>query len=588
MKLKYLLGSLAIVVITAFSACKKAGFLDKKAETLTEDKVFADSALTSALITDMYAYTGQDVIPARYTMITTPVNNEYGCLDDQTTLSMGYWDDPTKSVMQGTYTAANYAFNNYWTTYYKKIRQASLFMQKAVNSPISAARKKRLMAEAKYLRAFFYIGLIRFYGGVQIMPNEPLDVQDPLISKRNTYKECVDYVVAELDAAATDLPAASAQDASEYGHATKGAALALKARILLTAASPLFNGNSFSSDASILPYITYSTSYNSLLWQKAADALKAVIDMPDYSLVIDNTTRAGHGFWKMFLKGRRNTELITPYFWSGSALETYRFPRSRNGSGGYNNPSENAVAYFGMKNGKSITDPTSGYNPANPYTNREPRFYYSIIYNQAPIWKSGSGTTMVPIDIYFNKATGAMTADGIQAYYTRTGYYSRKMCNDSIAPGGVTNSNRAYPVIRLAEMVMGYAEALNEMGQTEQAVTNLIKLRSRAGIDPGSDNRYGIAAGISQSDLRKVIQADYVAEFFQEGLFWYNTRRWRTAEVTEKMNTTSMLATRETNGTYTYTAGNAVVVNWQQRAYFAPIPQSEINKAATLIQNPGW
>lgn len=588
MKNKYYTIGLLILTTVGYTACKKNSFLDKKTEILTEEKVFADSALTTGLINDMYAYTGQDIVPYRYSIITSPGSNDYACFDDQTTLSISYYSAPQSSLIGGTYSAANYALNNYWTNYYKKIRQASLFMQKAVNTPISAARKARLMAEARYLRAFFYVALIRFYGGVQILPNEPLNIDDEIISKRNTYKECVDYVVSELDAVAAQLPSAPSQDASEYGHATKGAALALKARILIAAASPLFNGNSSTTDGALLPYVTYSSSYDAALWQKAADACKAVIDLPEYSLVEDNMTRPGHGFWKMFVKGRRNSEYIIPYIVAdGTALESARFPRSRvGGSGGFSNPTDNAVQFFGMKNGKSISDPASGYNPNDPFANRDPRFNYSIIYNQAPIWKNGSGTTLVPVDIYFNKATNSLTADGLQSYYTKTGYYSRKMANDST--GTSVSVNRAYPVLRLAEMYLGYAEALNEIGQTELSVTWLNKVRKRAGIDAGPNARYGIALNISKEDLRKIIQNDYVAEFFHEGHFWYDTRRWRTAEITESKNLTGNYITKELNGTYTYKEVKALTANWQQRAYFAPIPQGEINKSATLIQNPGW
>ncbi len=587
-KYKFITLFTALIAVLAISSCKKAGFLDRKTETLTEDKVFADSALTIGFVNDMYAYTGQDVVPYRYTNITSPGTNDYACFDEQTTLATSYYSAPQQGLMGGTYTATNYALNNYWTTYYRKIRQAALFLQNVSVTPLSAQRKARLTAEARYLRAFFYIGLIRFYGGIQIMPNETLSVDDILISKRNTYKECVDYVVSELDEAAKGLPSAIAQESAEYGHATRGAALALKARILLTAASPLFNGNSYSTDASILPYITYSQAYNAALWQKAADAMKAVIDLNDYALVEDNVTRPGHGFWKFAIKGRKSSEHIIPYMVAnGTSLETIRFPRGRAGAAaGYSNPTDNAVQYFGMKNGKAITDPTSGYDPANPFMNRDPRFAYSIIYNQAPVWRSGSGTTLVPVDIYFNKASNALSADGIQVYYTKTGYYSRKMANDST--GTSASIQRALPVIRYAEILMGYAEALNELGQTEAAVAILNQVRKRAGIDPGANQRYGIDATVTKDALRKIIQNDYVAEFLMEGHFWYDTRRWRIAEITEAQPMNSNYISRELNGTYTYEKRLALSVNWQQRAYLAPIPQAEIDKSATLIQNPGW
>ncbi|QNK61616.1 RagB/SusD family nutrient uptake outer membrane protein [Pedobacter sp. PAMC26386] len=584
MKNKFILLLMITGVIIGVVSCKKGSLLDKKTETLTEERVFADSTLTYSFINDMYAYTGQDILPQRSNIITSPGSNDYACLDDQTSLSVSFYTNPQGGIMQGSVGAGGYALNNYWTTFYTKIRAANLLMQKLPVTPLSPAKRKRLAGEARFLRAFFYASLVRFYGGVQLMGDEVLDINDALTSKRNAYKECIDYIAKELDAAALDLPLT--QDPSEYGRATKGACLALKARMLVTAASPLYNGKSISTDPSVLPLISYSTSYDASLWQKAADACKAVIGMGGYSLVEDNVTRPGNGFWKMFIKGRVNTEYIFPYMiTNGTSLESLRFPRSRSGSG-WSNPTENAVQYFGMRNGKLISDQSSSYDAKNPYANRDPRFYYSIIYNQAPIYKAGSGTTLVPVDIYFNAATNSLSVDGLANSYTKTGYYSRKMANDST--GTSSSINRVYPVIRFAEIILGYAEALNESGNTEQAVTVINQIRRRAGIEAGSDSRYGVPFGISQVELRKLIQNEYTVEFFQEGHFRYDTRRWRTAEITENKPMLGMYITKETNNSYTYKTITALSVNWQDRSYFAPIPQNEINKAITLIQNPGW
>ena len=586
MKKICILFSLLSAIIVVISSCKKNSFLDKKTEVLTEDKVFADSALTVSFLTDIYAYSGQDIIPERLSYINSSATstNDDADLETLTTHSVSYYSAPQASWVLGSYTAANNPFGNYWTTYYKKIRACSLLMQNLPGSPLSAAKKTRIAAEARFLRAFYYAALIRYYGSVQLMGDAVLGVTDILVSKRNTYKECVDYIANQLDIAAKDLPTAATQQAIDYGRATQGACLALKARVLLTAASPLFNGSPIAAGNL---NIAYSASYDASLWQKASDAFKAVIDLNQYSLVVDNATRPGHGFWKMFVKGRVNSEYIFVYqIPVGHDLESNQFPVSRGGSGAVNNPSQNAVDCFGMKNGKLITDPTSGYDPANPYLNRDPRFYYSIIYNQAPIFKSGSGTTLVPVNIYLDAAAGGLGTDMIQGYNNKTGYYSRKMCNDST--GTSVNIDRAYPVIRYAEVILGYAEAQNELGNTETGVTYLNMLRNRAGIDAGTNGRYGIAAGISQSDLRKLIQNEYTAELFQEGHFFYDSRRWKTAEITENQPIQAMYITKQTNGTYTYLPIVSLPTGWATRSYFAPVPQAEINKSATLLQNPGW
>lgn len=584
MKKILILPALILIIAGIISSCKKDSFLDRKTETLTEEKVFADSALTFNFLNDIYAYTGQDIVPYRYTYITSGNGNDYASLEELTTHGISYYSAPQASFMTGSYTATNHPFLNYWATYYKKIRAATLLMQKLPTTPLSAAKRTRLAAEARFLRAFYYAALIRIYGSVQLMGDKVLDIEDILVSKRNTYKECVDYITGELDLAAKDLPTSITQDAIDYGRATQGACMALKARVLITAASPLFNGGAIATNANI----SYSASYDVSVWQKASDACKAIIDGGNYSLVEDNVTRPGHGFWKMFVKGRKNTEYIFPFMIvPGVALESARFPLSRSGgNGGYSNPTENVVQCFGMKNGKLISDVGSGYDATNPYVGRDPRFYYSIIFNQAPVWKSGSGTTLVPVDIYYDAAKGALSEDGLQTYYTKTGYYSRKMCNDST--GTSATINRVYPIMRYAEIILGYAEAQNELGNTETAVTYINMIRKRAGIDAGSDNRYGIPAGISQTDLRRIIQNEYVVEFFHEGHFYYDTRRWKTAEVTENQPLQGMYITKETNGKFTYKTITALAASFAKRAYFAPLPQSEIDKSATLEQNPGW
>lgn len=576
--------SLVLIATCIICSCKKDSFLDKKTETLTEDKVFSDSTLTFSFLNDIYAYTGQDIVPYRYSYITSGNGNDYASLEELTTHGISYYSAPQAPFMTGSYTAVNHPFLNYWGTYYKKIRAATLLMSRLPTTPLSAAKKTRLAAEARFLRAFYYAALIRIYGSVQIMDDKVLDASDILVSKRNTYKECVDYVVAQLDQAAKDLPTSLTQDAADYGRATQGACMALKARVLITAASPLLNGSAIASNTNV----AYSTSYDATMWQKASDACKAVIDQGNYSLVEDNVTRPGHGFWKMFVKGRKNTEYIFPFMIvPGVALESARFPLSRSGgNGGYSNPTENVVQCFGMKNGKLISDSDAGYDATNPYVGRDPRFYYSIIYNQAPVWKSGSGTTLVPVDIYYDAAKGALSEDGLQTYYTKTGYYSRKMCNDST--GTSTNINRVYPIMRYAEIILGYAEAQNELGNTELAVTYVNMIRRRAGIDAGADNRYGIKSGISQTDLRRLIQNEYIVEFFHEGHFYYDSRRWKTAEVTENQPLLGMYITKETTGKFTYKTITALAASFTTRAYFAPVPQSEIDKSSTLAQNPGW
>lgn len=588
----YILGA-AIAMTVMFASCKKGGVLDPKTEPLSEDKVFADSTLTNNFLNSIYATTGMDIVFQRNDLVSNGgASDNNGNLDDLSTNNRSGYDGQN-AFLKGTSSPSSGPFLATYAAYYKKIRATNKFMNNLPASPLSAAKKKRLNAEAKFLRAFYYQALVRLYGGVQLMGNDASDDFPTYVYKRNTYKECVDYIAAEYDAAALDLPTSLTLDAVDYGRATSGACKALKARLLITAASPLFNGSPVTADAAMRPLVAYSAAYDVSLWKKAADACKAVIDLPEYALVVDNSLPAypGNGFWKMFVNGRKNSEYIFTYnVGKGKALENAWFPRSLGTvvSATYSNPSENVVKAFGMNNGKAITDPASTYQAANPYVNRDPRFYYSIIYNQAMV--SDKNTTVLkPISIYTDRVAGTTTPDGITAYYTRSGYYSRKMCNDRV-PFASLSVDRAYPIIRLAEIYLGYAETLNELGQTEQAVTWLNKIRDRAGIFPGGDGRYGIASGIGKDDLRTIIRNEYRVELYQEGHWFYDTRRWRTAEQTESEGVNGTKAYKESNGSFTYTSFVALPTTFiSPQMYFVPIPDSEIRKSkGSLIQNPGW
>lgn len=573
-----------------FAACKKSdSFLDKRqTESLTEQIVFADSVKTLNFLNDLYAYTGMDLIHNRYTLITSPVGNDYACMEDMTSHSVSYYSDPQASFITGASTSRNYFSNNYYKTYYTKIRAANQYLKKVSGSPLSAGLQQRTKAEARYLRAWYYAQLVRYYGGVMLVGDTIFsDLNAPIQYQRNSYKDCINYIVSECDKAAVDLPSVVDQLPADYGRITSGMCLALKARMLVTAASPLYNGQPITTDAALQPLICYSATYDVNLWQKAAAACKVLMDQGLYGIYENNSpeSRPGYGFWKLFLL-RKNNEYIMPYMMGNNTnLEGAWFPKSRGGSG-WSNPSQNLVDAFGMKNGKSTSDPASGYDARFPYDNRDPRFYNTIIYNQALVY-SNSTKKMDPVDIY-KTWQGTLTGDGLQAYSTKTGYYSRKMSNDST--GSYSTQSRVYPVIRYAEILLGYAEAMNEVSGPVTEVYDIVKrIRKRAGIEAGADNNYGLATGLSQLEMRRIIRSEYEVEFAYEGHWYYDTRRWKTAESTENIPIQGVMVTREQNNSWSYqriTALNAVFL--YPKMYFCPFPYDEVNKSSLLLQNPGW
>ncbi|ATL48703.1 RagB/SusD family nutrient uptake outer membrane protein [Chitinophaga caeni] len=576
--------------LTVMAACKKSdSFLDKRqTESLNEQVVFSDSAKTLQFLNDVYAYTGMDVYYFRYSYIKSPVGNDYSCMEDKTSHSISFYSEPQASLMTGASTARNYFTNNYWSTYYSKIRACNQYMKKVQGAPLSSEMKVRTAAEARYLRAFYYAQLVRSFGAVMLVGDTVFsELATPIEYKRNTFKECIDYIAQECDAVAQYLPSATEQLPQDYGRITSGMCYGLKARMLVYAASPLFNGGAITDDPELQPLVSYGSNYDPQLWQRAANACKDVMNLGDYHLYTNDLpgARDGYSFWKLFLT-RKNVEYIQPFMIGNNTnLEGAWFPISRGGSG-WSTPTQNLVDAFGMRNGKRISDPASGYDPEHPYDNRDPRFYNSIIFNQARIYNN-STKKMDPINIY-RTWQGQLTPDGLQTYKTKTGYYSRKMCNDST--GDYSSQSRVYPVIRYAEIILGYAEAMNELnGPTAEVYDMLYQIRERAGVDPGVDGRYGLSATLSKEDMRSIIRNEYEVEFAYEGHWYYDTRRWKTAEVTENIPMQGMMVTKEQDDSWSYekiTAMSAVFL--APKMYFAPIPFNEITKSAVLYQNPGW
>jgi hypothetical protein len=401
---------------------------------------------------------------------------------------------------------------------------------------------------------------------------------------RSAFADCVDYITKDLDTAAQLLPQAYVDDI-DYGRITQGACLALKSRVLLYAASPLFNGSANTSDANLAKIVSYPT-YNVSHWQEAADAANAVIQSGTYSLVTDNTA-PGYGFYSVFLQ-RVNPEYILGFYRAANReMEQFYNPPSRGGNK-YTQPTQNLVDCFPMRNGMApfnadgTVNLASGYDPANPYNNRDPRFGYSIIYNGS-LYFSTTTNTKIAVNTYLNATT-----DGF-GVGTTTGYYSRKMCDENISANSGANTNRAWPLLRYAEILLNYAEAINETGQTALAYPKIIDLRRRAGIDAGANNLYGLKAGMTVEEMREVIRNERHIELAFEDHRWHDIRRWKIAMVVMNQFNKVMRVIRNSNGTLSYERTESVRRhNFRPELYLLPIPDAEIRKMPAMVQNPGW
>lgn len=575
---------LIILVLIALISCKKAtSYLDQANAGQDETVVFSDSVRTLGFLNGIYAGRGFSFNKGRW--------DGHGNLDEATD------DAEYRYSGAGQYAVILYSGNvnslnvvkgtstDYYVQPYLQIRAVNLFLAKLPSTPLAASTQRRVAAEARFLRIWYYHYLVKTFGGIPLIGDKTFNKDDIIDIPRNTYEDCINYMVSELDAVAAILPTDQLDE--NYGRITKGMCFALKSRILLTAASPLFNGGGIVQSGPIASIIAYP-SFDASRWAKAAQAAKDVVDMNKYSLVLDNTTAPGFGFYRTFVT-RANSEMIFTFTQAPNKdIEGHFLPPSRSG-GFYTQPSHSLVEQFDMRNGKPITDPASGYNPANPYINRDPRFGYTIIYNGASY--ANNAGAQAPVFTYVNAP-----ADGT-GIGTTSGYYGRKMCDVNVSYGGSANADRGYPLIRYAEILLNYAEALNEMGQTDNALIQIFKIRERAGILPGSDNRFGIKAGISQAELRNLIIKERRVEMAFEDVRFYDERRWKIAEVTENAFNKIMLITPKngisstsTDGTtYNYTITSSIRRhNFRPANYLMPIPQSEILKLPSFLQNPGY
>ena len=409
-------------------------------------------------------------------------------------------------------------------------------------------------AEARFLRAYFHFELLKRYGPIPIVTSTLSINGNYENTPRPTMKEVVDFIAKECDIAADTLeltPWRNVNDA--FGRATKGAALALKSRLLLYAASPLYVDFGDTNEA--------NKPTDVALWKSAADAAKAVIDLNQYELA--------SSYADLFKNDFQNKEYIfVRRYAANSDFEKSNFPVSFGGKGG-TNPSQNLVDDYEMLDGTPFdwNDPAKA---AQPFANRDARLEATILMNMVPF--KGKKVATYP--------EGADASPNPNA--TKTGYYLRKFLNEdvNIQTGG-SSSGHVVPLFRLAEIYLNYAEALNECDPTNPDIAlYLNKVRNRASLPNVS--------ALSQEQMRAVIQHERRVELaFEEHRSW-DVRRWKIASSTLGAPLMGVQIERKPLGGYTYMPVKVEQRVFQPKMYWYPIPQSEVLKLKQWKQNNGW
>lgn len=450
-------------------------------------------------------------------------------------------------------------FDEQYTNLYNGLWVVNTFLERSPTAVIFPASDLRgLRGEAFFLRGLFHYELFKRYGGI-VLATRSFSPSEDLNIPRNSAAEVVQQIVKDCDSAINQIPAASTKDwdAANYGRATKAAGMALKAKVLLVYASPLYN-----------------TGNDLTRWQNAAKAAKDLMDLNKHSLLSNAQYQTLWDYTASATSYNNEVIFATPAS-NTNAIESFNAPISFTGGLGRTNPTQNLVDAFEMANGKSITDPSSGYNAQNPYAGRDPRLNQFIVYNGAN-FKTGSLTRAV--ETY----DGGRDNVPSNVNNTKSGYYLRKFLSGNATYNitGTTSVRRPWVLFRYAEILLIYAEALNESaGPTAEVYNAINAVRNRAGMPS--------LAGLSQSQMRERIKNERRVELCFEEQRFFDVRRWKEGETYFNGEIKGMKITR-TGTTLSYAP--FVIENriFTSKNYWYPLQQSEINKADKLVQNPGY
>lgn len=457
-----------------------------------------------------------------------------------------------------------------WKNNYTALNGVNLFMENIdkVSAGAEQEWKNELKGQGYFLRAWFYSELFKHYGRVPLIKKNYALEDDFFNVERAPIEEVAKYIVEQCDSAALLLPV-KYKNADDLGRATKGAALALKARTLLFAASPLFG--------------TPSTEK----WEAAATANKAVIDLKDksgapaYQLVQVNSADE---YAQMFTD-YTNEEIIFEFLFSKKDgprnwSTTYTGPSGPgSGYGGWGaiQPTQKIVDAFQMADG---TPYVKGDKLKNPYLNREWRFDAAILYDGC-LWGFGESEREVEIYIAGEKGVDSGLDSSQGPSYrnsTQTGYYLRKFFNRNFDTWGTEGDTTPWIFMRLAEFYLNYAECMIELGNNTEAAKYINVIRSRVHLP-----------AISTDNIREKYKYERMVELVFEGQRFFDLRRWVEAEQAMNENAYGMDILKYADGHKEYFYREKPVQERKFVApqnYWLPIPRSELQKAPLLDAAP--
>ena len=613
-----------ILISTIIASCKKDFMNVDPLDRINSDLTWQDGALAEAFVLGCYSKLAMGGFSEE--MLAS--------LSDEAVFT--HTGRGINTINEGSLSPSNLGMNNGttydWDDMYIGIRSCNFALENmnADGSFSDTTLKRKLNGEAHFLRAYYYHQLVRYYGSVPLILKSYMLTDDFNIG-RNTFEECVNQIVSDCDSAAMLLDGFSAQE----GRASSLAALALKSRVLLYAASDLHDMPTAKAKSDLLAsypnpeFLGYTSGDRTARWQAAQAAAKAVVDMGiGYKLNLAAPVSAEEGtqnYIALSMGGKSNVadatageEIIFGRYFTADKDEGGRQQGLYNGPNGYhcwagNTPIGLLVDDYEMVDGSDFTwsDPAL---KAAPYKNRDPRFYASILYDGAN-WKPRN-LISGDVDPASQVQTGQydLISNGNQIIFkgldtrsssiedwngSRTGYYVRKFIDPD--PAIVDNNGRQnipWPFLRYTEAVFNYIEASIELNDLSDAIMWLNRIRFRAGMPAITET--------SQAALRDKYRQERRIEMAYEEQRYHDARRWMIApqtlgrkltfiNVVGKFKPGKSMASPyhhdETVYDYTYSPVTDVAHEnrqWLDKMYFRPFSRDEVNKNSQLVQNPGY
>lgn len=524
---------------------------------------------------------------------------------------------------------------------YEGIRQTNIFLENIDDVPgMEEAEKSRWIAEAKFLKAYYHFWLARMHGPIiLIKENLPVSASGEAVNRpRSSVDSVFTYVVELLDEAAPDLPDRIANEVTELGRITRTMALSVKAQVLLTAASPLFNGNQdYAGYTGPDGEKLFNTTLDPDKWQQAADAAKEAIELaesqghelyyfePEFSQYdLSDTTLV-----KMSIRNSVAEKWNAEIIWGNtnsmaSGIQGSATPRGLDPDHVDNSATRGSIApplkiaeMFYSSNGVPITEDKTwnysdrfslktasdaekynlkeGYTTAALHFDREPRFYASLAFDGG-IWYGQGHFNDDGNDVLFVSSKKGQPAAPVNLnFYSVTGYWPKKLVNyNNIIGNGNSYTVQEYPwpVIRLADLYLMYAEALNEVSGPGPEVYKYLNLvRERAGIPPveqawtnhsSTPDKYTTKDG-----LREIIHHERLIEFAFEGKRFWDLRRWKEAAGELNQPITGWDLDQEDAEGY-YRERHIFDQRFTTRDYLWPLNENVILSNTSVEQNPGW